>query len=209
MPLHEAWWERSSAAWERHIKSFDPKELKEALDLAEDITKAAATGVVTPKTVRSLRRFLQLFLRDLDRLARRNVQFQSLGRNKFMIGSENPGHFLVEFMPIGLTHLGSHAEFHLYPGPTPAEHEEYHSVHLPPAGQAIRGATRAVIEAITGAQHFFELVRDAPEEVAKQVPRFGESPRDFFERRRRETGMPPSTAAERDVLFGGLLGGPD
>ena len=196
MPFHTVEHEeRRQEAWKRHFDSFDPKELKEALDLAEDVTKGLATGRITPKTLRSLGRLFQLFFRDLDRLAKRKVSFQAVGRNKFMIRSENPGHgFFVQFAPL---HFPTQFEI-----PDPEEREAHIVEELPPAGRFIRQGTKDLMEAIFRMQRFFHDVQNFPEEVAKQVPRFGETPEQFDARRRRETGLP-----EKDLGFDALLRG--
>ncbi len=196
MPFHTVQHEKArQEAWKRHFDSFDSKELKEALDLAEDIAKAIGTGSA-PKLLRSLRRFLQLLFRDLDRLAKReNVSFQKVGRNKFMIRSENPGHgFFVQFAPL---HFPTQFEI-----PDPEEREAHIMEELPPAGRFIRQSTRDLLEAVFRMQRFFHDVQQFPEEVAKQLPRFGETSVEFHRRRREETGMPARTRREE---FWGVL----
>lgn len=181
----------------------DPKRIKQRLKLIAGLLVDVPKGKLTKKTLGLLQDAVIDTIKESPFLREphgSHTTFQSLGPGKFMIRSENPGHgFMVQFTPMafrGAKHEISHAEFHLFPGPTPEEHEEFHRHHLPPIGKFVRDVGETVLRGVTEVQHFLELVEDAPEEVAKQLPRFGESPTEFFRRRREETGLPPRTKKE-------------
>ena len=173
MPFHEAWWQRWEEAFERHIESFNKKELKEALADATELAKAAATGRVTPKTFRSLRRLIQGLFRDLDRLAkRRRARVRLVGKNKFIIESDNPGHgFLVQFAPFFLTGFGPRD-----PGQAKLPHEIFH------AGEAL---VEDIQRKLGEVMDVLELVQQQPQifaEVLQSV--LFETPGEFFEKHR-------------------------
>ena len=106
-----------------------------------------------------------------------HTSFHDLGGGKFMLRSENPGHgFLVEFSPL---FFGRESLAH---GPI---HRTGEAI-----GEAIERPFRDLQDVVNAVGDFFAMVQRFPEEVAAQVPRFGESPEAFFERRRAERGEP-------------------
>ena len=141
--------------------------------------------MVTPKTVRSLRRLIQGLFRDLDRLAkRRKATIRLVGRDKFIIESANPGHaFLVQFTPF---FIGAQAAF---PRAPPGQVESTALEPFHEAFHAVEAGVEAVQESVNQVMAFFEALQRQPrifQEVLTSAL-FG-TPGEFFEARRRERG---------------------
>ena len=112
-----------------------------------------------------------------------HIGFQSLGPGKFMLRSDNPGHgWFVQFL-----HLGP--EPHEPMKGTPVEEElteQFQQAFHDFLTRPIRGGVEEAQRQVKRVTDFFHDVQHFPEKIAEQLPRFGETPRQFRARRRGE-----------------------